>query len=278
MDLTRVRSVNDYDCLAPSERAQLEKLKRSDPFCARTFQQVERMFESDWFKRVRQEARGLLLFIVGKKLLGRQSDIKQSTIGVHVYGKPADHDWSQDSTVRVAAASLRERLKQYYKDDGQDDAIEISIPTGTFVPEIRDRLITIAVARLDNWNPGKDQDHLCAAASDEVAHRLNAYDSVEAQRVTALEHTNHGTRYGFHGSLACYDGLLRLNISVSDLERGHVIFCETIEGPRHALLKVSQQAGDAAVRLLREKAREPIQREKPVARVHLVHANVARNS
>src|SRR5262249_50299995 len=131
-----------------------------------------------------------------------------------------------------------------------------------------------AVSRFDNLNPKNDQDHLCAAACDEVALRLNAYNSVEAQRVAALEETNHGTRYGFHVSLACYRELLRLNVTVSDLQAGQIISCETVEGPRDAVLKLSQQAADSVVHLLRAQARQPIHRESHVARTHSTTAKV----
>src|SRR5689334_2473940 len=99
------------------EETKLDALRQNDPFVDTTLKQVSRILESETFLRVRENARGFLQFVVGKKLLGREPEIKETMIGVRVFGKPADYDTSQDATVRVAAGNLRLKLIQYSREE-----------------------------------------------------------------------------------------------------------------------------------------------------------------
>src|SRR5262249_37218150 len=126
-----------------NEQARLNELRQTDPFVDATLRQLARILESATFLRVRENARGFLMFVVGKKLLGCESEIKELTVAMQVFGKSADYDCAGNSMVRVAAENLRLKLLQYYREDGQNDPLEIAIPKGTYVPDIQDRRITI---------------------------------------------------------------------------------------------------------------------------------------
>src|SRR5437868_3065759 len=97
----------------PKEQARLNELRQSDPFVDAALRQVARILESETLLRVRENARGFLMFVVGKKLLGCESEIKEITVAIQVFGKPADYDCSENATVRVAAENLRLKLIQY---------------------------------------------------------------------------------------------------------------------------------------------------------------------
>src|SRR5213593_3324970 len=101
----------------PNEQAKLNRLRKADPLVEATLRQVTRIHESETFLRVRENARGFLIFVVGKKLLGRESEIKEITLAMQVFGKSADYDCSGNSTVRVAAEGLRLKLIQYYREE-----------------------------------------------------------------------------------------------------------------------------------------------------------------
>ncbi len=91
-----------------------------------------------------------LRFCVEQKLQGNAEGLKESTVGVEVFGRAPDYDPKADAIVRVHARRVREKLSEYYQEIGRDDAIEISLPKGGYVPEIAKRLPTpIDVAQWD---------------------------------------------------------------------------------------------------------------------------------
>src|SRR6188768_1897077 len=73
-------------------------------------------------------------FVVEKKLLGQEDEIKEYTIAVKGLGKPPDYNPQLDASVRIHAGRLRRLLSQYYQETGKDDAVLIDIPKGTYVP------------------------------------------------------------------------------------------------------------------------------------------------
>ena len=42
-----------------------------------------------------------------------------------------------DPLVRIEAARLRDRLREYYEGEGQNDPVRIDLPKGTYTPRIR---------------------------------------------------------------------------------------------------------------------------------------------
>src|SRR5262249_29686249 len=79
----------------------------------------------------------LLRFLVERQLEGRESELKESLIGVEVYGRSPDYDPRRDSTVRSEVARLRARLSQYYSTEGRQNALTIEVPKGSYVPGFR---------------------------------------------------------------------------------------------------------------------------------------------
>jgi hypothetical protein len=64
----------------------------------------------------------------------RENELKESIIGVEVFGRPPDYNPKVDSTVRTEAARLRARLSRYYATDGGRDEIVIELPRGPMYP------------------------------------------------------------------------------------------------------------------------------------------------
>ena len=75
-----------------------------------------------------------LKFIVEEAISGRSSLIKESVIGVEVFGKGADYDPRADATVRTEAMKLRAKLQHYYEGEGRLDGVTISVPKGGYAP------------------------------------------------------------------------------------------------------------------------------------------------
>src|SRR5579862_190309 len=99
-------------------------------------EELERVLSSACFARSDGLSR-LLRFLVERQLNGRECELKESTIGVEVYGRKPDYDLRRDSTVRSEVARLRARLSQYYASEGRQDALTIELPKGGYVPALR---------------------------------------------------------------------------------------------------------------------------------------------
>src|SRR2546428_9342246 len=104
--------------LVTADRGQLETLRQTVVLVKETLDQCDRILASQSFARVQTQSRKLLAFITTKKLLTRETEIKETTIAIHVYGEPADYNPAESSRIRVAAAGLRKRLIRYYAKEG----------------------------------------------------------------------------------------------------------------------------------------------------------------
>src|SRR5215813_9673432 len=99
-------------------------------------EELERVLSSDCFARSEGLSR-LLRFLVERQLEGRESELKESLIGVEVYGRSPGYDPKLDSTVRSEVARLRARLSKYYSTEGSQDPLVIELPKGSYVPTFR---------------------------------------------------------------------------------------------------------------------------------------------
>lgn len=95
---------------------------------------LERALASPGFARNERLSR-FLRFVVERQVEGRESELKESVVGVEVFGRKPGFDPKLDSTVRSEAARLRARLLEYYgSTDGQSERLRITLPKGGYVP------------------------------------------------------------------------------------------------------------------------------------------------
>ncbi len=95
--------------------------------------QLTRVLSSPAF-RSHPRAAAFLSYVVDRVLAGRESEIKQATIGCDVFGRPASYDPRSDAVVRTVARAVREKLNDYYLTCGANDPVRIEIPKGSYVP------------------------------------------------------------------------------------------------------------------------------------------------
>ncbi|HYL37983.1 MAG TPA: hypothetical protein VEV17_18855 [Bryobacteraceae bacterium] len=106
----------------------------AEPRTAR--QHLKQVLESRAFSRSEQISR-FLRFIVERHLEGRDDELKESIIGIEVFGRKPDYDPKHDPIVRTEARRLRARLTEYYEGEGKGDPLVIELPKGGYVPLIR---------------------------------------------------------------------------------------------------------------------------------------------
>lgn len=146
---------------APEIRSQLERILRS-----RAFIQSHRI-------------RRFLQFIVEESLLGQPHRLKEYLIGLEVFDRRDAFDPRVDSIVRVEARRLRHKLEEYYRSEGREDSIRITLRKGSYVPVFEPRAATpslgileqrraIAIAPLAVVKPHTDAEPV----SEEIRRRL----------------------------------------------------------------------------------------------------------
>ena len=94
-------------------------------------QQVERLLSSAAFSKV-ETVRRLFSYLADQALAGRADTLKEYTIGLEAFGKPPEYDTQQDPSVRICASKLRQKLDEYYRTEGADDPLLITLPKGSF--------------------------------------------------------------------------------------------------------------------------------------------------
>lgn len=81
--------------------------------------------------------RALLRHLVDRSLVGDHSALKETVLAVEVFGRPAARfDPKVDSIVRVETRRLRRRLADYFREEGRDAPLRITLPVGSYVPLI----------------------------------------------------------------------------------------------------------------------------------------------
>jgi TolB-like protein len=113
--------------------------------------ELERVLASKGFARNERLSR-FLRVLVERHLEGRDADLKESVIGIEVFGRQPGFDPRQDSTVRSEAGRLRGRLAEYYAGEGSADAVVIEIPKGGYTPAFRPSG-ALEKGQIRSWRP-----------------------------------------------------------------------------------------------------------------------------
>jgi hypothetical protein len=128
--------------------------------------ELDRVLQSPQFRSSKKCSR-FLRHVVEAALDGRFECLKERTIGVDVFEREPHYDTNQDPIVRGTAGEVRKRLAQYYVESGHEGEPRISLPAGSYVPEIHFVAATqtpsvpaevvalqaVAPSRKRNWHP-----------------------------------------------------------------------------------------------------------------------------
>lgn len=95
--------------------------------------QLAKILASPLFSNAPSQER-MLRYVVEHALAGEAARLKEYTLGVEVFDRGGDFDPRQDTIVRVQGRRLRDRLDDYYREQGVDDPVRISLPKGHYVP------------------------------------------------------------------------------------------------------------------------------------------------
>ncbi len=107
-----------------------------------THAQIQRILQSKAF-RTSEVHRSLLIYLAEKSLEGTADGLKEYTVGLDVFAKPASFDPRQESAVRMHVARLRQKLAEYYRTEGAGDAVIVDLPKGGFKMTFEPRPVSI---------------------------------------------------------------------------------------------------------------------------------------
>ena len=93
---------------------------------------LDQALSSPLFRNAERQSR-FLRFVVDSALQSPEATIKEFDIGIAVYDRRSDYDPRMDPIVRVEAARLRARLREYYEVT-PPERVRIEIPKGRYVP------------------------------------------------------------------------------------------------------------------------------------------------
>jgi adenylate cyclase len=103
-------------------------------------QELEHVLSSAGFTRNDRQSQ-FLRFLVERHLEGKDNELKESVIGVEVFGREPGYDPKLDAIVRTEAVRLRARLDKYYATEGSANPLIIELPKGGYKPVFRARPI-----------------------------------------------------------------------------------------------------------------------------------------
>jgi len=105
---------------------------------------VQRIIASPRFSKS-ERLSSFLVLVCRLSLEGQTHRINEQYIGIAVFERKADYDTAVDGIVRTHASRLRQRLEQYFQDDGRHETLRVEIPPGSYVPIFSTREIIAPV-------------------------------------------------------------------------------------------------------------------------------------
>src|SRR5581483_7392798 len=113
----------------------VERDGRSDAEEQAVRDELTRILASVPFRQSPRRQR-FLKHLVNETLAGRSERLTGYNLALEIFDRPASFDPAIDPFVRIEAARLRDKLHAYYDAEGRNDPVRITLPKGTYTPEI----------------------------------------------------------------------------------------------------------------------------------------------
>jgi hypothetical protein len=118
-----------------AREAEIVKIAESTQDTAALQHHLTEIIEGAAFKGSHRSGQ-FLRYIVEQALAGQFDSLKERVIGMELFGRTPSYDTSEDAIVRVTASDVRKRLLQHYGKYGASSRFRVSLPLGSYVPEI----------------------------------------------------------------------------------------------------------------------------------------------
>jgi hypothetical protein len=118
-----------------SRIAEFAKLIENQGDIASLQEHLKEVIQGDVFKGSHRSGQ-FLQYIIDQAIAGHFESLKERVIGMELFGRSASYDTGDDAIVRVTASDVRKRLLQHYGRYGATSEYRISLPSGSYIPEI----------------------------------------------------------------------------------------------------------------------------------------------
>lgn len=140
-----------------AREAEIVRIAESKEETAALQQHLTEIIEGTVFKGSHRSCQ-FLKYIVDQAIAGHFDSLKERVIGVELFDRSTSYDTSDDAIVRVTASDVRKRLLQHYGKNGSTSEYRISLPSGSYIPEItRIPRSEVAPRNVTAIHPGKRQ-------------------------------------------------------------------------------------------------------------------------
>lgn len=114
---------------------ELAKISETEEDVFLLKQHVKEVIEGAAFRGSHRSGQ-FLQYIVDQAIAGHTESLKERIIGIELFGRAPSYDTGDDAIVRVTASDVRKRLLQHYGRYGDTSEFRISLPLGSYFPEI----------------------------------------------------------------------------------------------------------------------------------------------
>ena len=220
--------------------------------------QLDRLLRSREFGKSRRR-RQFLEYIVNETLAGRSDRLTGYHLALEIFGRPDTFDPVIDPVVRVEAARLRDKLREYYAGDGQRDPVQIELPKGSYAPHIEVRhesrgvhwkaplthysstVPFLAVLSFDNLSADQNLTYLADGVAEDIITSLSRFpDLAVVARGSSFAYKGKavdlrqvgeelGVGYVLEGSVRKEGDKLRIVAQLIDAKNGEHIWAERFD-------------------------------------------------
>ena len=209
-----------------------------------------------------QRRQRFLEYLVNETLAGRGERLKAYNVALAVFDRPETFDPVTDPLVRIEAARLREKLREYYGTDGEGDPIRIDLPKGTYTPQIEFRhegappiarekgppthevsstVPSVAVFPFDDLNTDQNLGYLGDGVAEDIITALSRFpDLVVVARTSSFAYKGKavdirqvgkelGVDYVVEGSVRKDGDKLRIVSQLIDTKNGEHLWAERFD-------------------------------------------------
>jgi serine/threonine-protein kinase len=215
--------------------------------------------------------RELLQYAVSESLGGRAASLKESVLGVTVFGRKPGYDSDSNSIVRVEFARLRKKLERYYETEGASESLRIVFPKGSYAPEFVEpgqaaeaafsgSVVVLPFTCLGN---DPDDDYFADGLTDELITALTRVPGLKvvartssftfkgrADDIRAIGATLH-VDTAIEGSLRRENDLLRIHVQLVNVRDGCHLWAAKYERRLAGVFQLQEEIAAAIVGALK---------------------------
>ncbi len=225
---------------------------------------LERVLSSPPFEKSPRQ-QDLLRYLVKETFSGNAERLKGYTLGVELFGRGVDFDPTTDAIVRVEVGRLRTKLREYYTNSNQADAVKFDLPKGGYAIDILapenhqptetpapttpkpvinlfEQEISLAVLPFANLSSNPEQEYFVDGIVDNLIFELSQLSGLLViSRQSSFRYRNSnqssqeignllGVRYLLEGNIQLSDKRVRVTVRLIEAQTNACVWAERYEG------------------------------------------------